>query len=108
MKHFMLPRNTILREQMKNPSSPNSIPSKPKHKHKKCPKKMHPLQIPTPYLPRRNLNRQAQKSVATSPALLQPSQGNQTLYEYPPRKRRLRNFQFRCQGISFFSIYFIY
>ncbi|KAL1078289.1 hypothetical protein V6Z11_D10G150600 [Gossypium hirsutum] len=43
MKHFMLPRNTILREPMENtPSSPNPTPSKSKRKHPKPSKENAP------------------------------------------------------------------
>ncbi|XWS09260.1 hypothetical protein CRYUN_Cryun40dG0070500 [Craigia yunnanensis] len=42
MKHFMLPRNMVLREPMENPSSPNSTPSKPKRKHQKSSKENAP------------------------------------------------------------------
>ncbi|XP_022722680.1 kinesin-like protein KIN-12B [Durio zibethinus] len=42
MKHFMLPRNTVLREQMENPSSPNLTPSKSKRKHQKSSKENAP------------------------------------------------------------------
>ncbi|XVE81207.1 hypothetical protein DITRI_Ditri15bG0044300 [Diplodiscus trichospermus] len=42
MKHFMLPRNTVLREPMDNPSSPNPTPSKSKRKHPKSSKENAP------------------------------------------------------------------
>ncbi|XWS35217.1 hypothetical protein CRYUN_Cryun21dG0107100 [Craigia yunnanensis] len=42
MKHFMLPRNTVLREPMENPSSPNPTPSKSKRKTSKSSKENAP------------------------------------------------------------------
>ena len=42
MKHFMLPRNRVLREPMEIPSSPNPTPSKSKQKHKKYSKENAP------------------------------------------------------------------
>ncbi|XP_022735005.1 kinesin-like protein KIN-12B [Durio zibethinus] len=42
MKHFMVPRNTILREPMDIPSSPNPTPSKSKRKHQKSSKENAP------------------------------------------------------------------
>ncbi|XP_022761807.1 kinesin-like protein KIN-12B [Durio zibethinus] len=42
MKHFMLPRNTVYREQMENPSTPNPTSSKSKRKHPKSSKENAP------------------------------------------------------------------
>ncbi|GMJ04773.1 hypothetical protein like AT3G23670 [Hibiscus trionum] len=50
MKHFMLPRNTILRDQMENPSSPNPTPTKSKRKHPKSSKENAPPPDPNSQL----------------------------------------------------------
>ncbi|GMI90096.1 hypothetical protein like AT3G23670 [Hibiscus trionum] len=50
MKHFMLPRNAILRDQMENPSSPNPTPPKSKRKHPKSSKENAPPPDPNSQL----------------------------------------------------------
>ncbi|PPR86314.1 hypothetical protein GOBAR_AA34378 [Gossypium barbadense] len=50
MKHFMLPRNTNLRDPMENSSSPNPTPPKSKRKHKKSSKENTPPQDPNSQL----------------------------------------------------------
>ncbi|KAB2032155.1 hypothetical protein ES319_D05G352500v1 [Gossypium barbadense] len=50
MKHFMLPRNTNLRDPMENSSSPNPTPPKSKRKHKKSSKENTPPPDPNSQL----------------------------------------------------------